>query len=73
MSHPRNRKIVRLLSVKQAASRLDVKERTVRRWILMRKITYVKLGHWVRIPERSLRRFVWRRLVQRIPQSRERP
>jgi excisionase family DNA binding protein len=57
---------VRLLSVKQAALRLGLKERTIRRWILMRKITYVKLGRWVRIPERSIRTVVHRRIVGRI-------
>lgn len=66
MTSTLKRRSVRLLSVKQVALRLGLKERTVRRWILMRKITYVKLGHWVRIPERSIRVFVKRRIVPRI-------
>jgi len=57
---------VRLLTVKQVAARLGLKERTIRRWILARKITYVKLGRWVRIPRRSLRELVQGRVVRKI-------
>lgn len=39
-----------LLTVKQAADRLGLKPATIRRRILERRLTYVKLGRAVRIP-----------------------
>ena len=60
------RQPLRLLTVKQVASRLGLRERTVRRWILLGKITYVKLGHWVRIPQRSMRDLVRRQTIHKI-------
>ena len=57
---------VRLLTVKQVAARLGLKERTIRRWIMARKITYVKLGHWVRIPQHAVRDMVKGRIVPKI-------
>ena len=39
-----------LLTVVQAADRLGLKPATIRRRILERKLTYVKLGRAVRIP-----------------------
>jgi excisionase family DNA binding protein len=40
----------RLLTVREAANRLGLKECTIRRRILERKIVYVKNGRSVRIP-----------------------
>jgi excisionase family DNA binding protein len=40
----------KLLTVPEAAERLALKEATIRRRILERKIGYVKLGRSVRIP-----------------------
>ncbi len=39
-----------LLSVREFAERLNVKPATIRRWLLLRKITSVKIGRAVRIP-----------------------
>ena len=39
-----------LLTVGQTAARLGLKEATIRRYILERRIPYVKLGRAVRIP-----------------------
>ena len=39
-----------LLTVAQVADRLGLKEATIRRRILERRLTYVKLGRAVRIP-----------------------
>jgi excisionase family DNA binding protein len=38
-----------LLSVPEFAERLNVKPATVRRWLLLRKITSVKIGRSIRI------------------------
>ena len=47
-----------MLTVEQAAERLGTSERFVRRLIAERRITYVKLGHHVRITEHDLINFV---------------
>jgi excisionase family DNA binding protein len=47
-----------LLTVEQAAERLGTSERFVRRLIAERRIAYVKLGRYVRIPEPDLINFV---------------
>ena len=52
--HPINR----LLTVGQAAERLGTTERFPRRLIAERRISFVKLGSHVRIPERALEEFI---------------
>jgi excisionase family DNA binding protein len=47
-----------LLSVEQAAERLDTSLRFVRRLIAERRIAYVKVGRHVRIAEADLAEFV---------------
>jgi excisionase family DNA binding protein len=41
---------VSLLSVPEVAERLNVTTACIRRWILERKITSVKLGRLIRVP-----------------------
>ena len=48
----------RLLTVKEAAALLGTTERFPRRLIAERRITYVKLGAHVRIPESALRALI---------------
>jgi excisionase family DNA binding protein len=48
----------RLLTVGQAADRLGTTERFPRRLIAERRITFVKLGTHVRIPEAALNDFI---------------
>jgi len=43
-----------LLTVVQVANRLGLKEATIRRRILERRLPYVKLGRAVRIPEEAV-------------------
>jgi excisionase family DNA binding protein len=47
-----------LLSVPQFADTLEVKPSCIRRWILMRKITVVKIGRLVRIPASEVQRLI---------------
>jgi excisionase family DNA binding protein len=47
-----------LLSVPQMADRLGVTRACIRRWILERKITTVKLGRLIRIPASEVERLV---------------
>jgi excisionase family DNA binding protein len=51
-------KLDRLLTVEQAADRLGVSVRFVRRLVAERRIAYVKVGRHVRICEADLARFV---------------
>ena len=48
----------RLLTVGQAASYLGVGTRMVRRLVLQNRITYIKVGRHVRLPQPVLRRFI---------------
>jgi excisionase family DNA binding protein len=54
----------RLLTVEQAAERLGTTVRFPRRLIEERRITFVKLGRHVRIPESALDAFIAARTVQ---------
>jgi excisionase family DNA binding protein len=47
-----------LLSVPQVAERLGVTVSCIRRWILERKITTVKLGRLIRIPSAEIERLI---------------
>lgn len=49
-----------LLTVPQAAERLQVSVRTIRAWIFTRRIEYVKLGSAVRIRESVLQEMLER-------------
>lgn len=55
----------RLLRVPEAAHRLGVREKTIRRWIFLRKLTYLKVGRAVRISERQIERIIQRGTVRR--------
>ena len=48
----------RLLKIAQFAEPLEVTQSCVRRWILERKITVVKVGRLVRIPSSELDRLL---------------
>ncbi|MDA0568064.1 helix-turn-helix domain-containing protein [Streptomonospora sp. S1-112] len=56
----------RLLTVAQAAERLNTSERYPRRLIEERRITFVKLGRHVRIPESALDEFITTGLVKPV-------
>ena len=51
-------KISQLLTVEEAALRLGLKPCTIRRWILERRIDYVKNGRSVRIPQEAVERII---------------
>ncbi len=48
----------RLLTVPEAAATLGLKTATIRAWIWMRKIDYVKLGRSVRLTEQTVRQLI---------------
>ena len=56
----------KLLTVSETAITLGVKEKTIRRWILLRKVTYVKLGAAVRIPQSEISRLIEAGTVSRL-------
>jgi len=47
-----------LLSVPEFAKALGVKPSCIRRWILLRKITVIKIGRLVRVPSKELQRLI---------------
>ena len=48
----------RMLTVNEAAQRLGLSPWTLRGWLFRRKVTHVKLGRAVRIPEAEVMRLV---------------
>ncbi|MFC4062397.1 excisionase family DNA-binding protein [Planomonospora corallina] len=62
----------RLLTVEQAAERLNTSVRFPRRLIAERRITFVHVGRNVRIPEAALEAFIASGLVEPITTRRRR-
>ncbi|MBG0827554.1 excisionase family DNA-binding protein [Planomonospora sp. ID67723] len=62
----------RLLTVEQAAERLNTSVRFPRRLIAERRITFVHVGRNVRIPEAALEAFIAAGLVEPITTRRRR-
>lgn len=62
----------RLLSVAQAAERLGTTERFPRRLVAERRVTFVKVGRHVRIPESALAAFIDANTVQPVRRRRSR-
>jgi excisionase family DNA binding protein len=48
----------KLLSVREAAERLALRESTIRAWLLFRKLPKIKVGRAVRIPEEAISRLI---------------
>lgn len=59
----------RLLTVAQAAELLATSERFPRRLIAERRIRFVRVGRFVRIPESALREFIAAGLVEPMTAS----
>jgi excisionase family DNA binding protein len=55
-----------LQTIDETAQRLRLKPRTVRRWVFLRKVGYVKVGGAVRIPESEIERVISEGTVQRV-------
>ncbi len=51
------------LTVKQAATELNVSVHTIRAWLASRRLGYVRLGRAIRIPAAEIGRFVERGTV----------
>ena len=47
-----------MLTVKQAAERLGLRDSTLRAWIAQRRIGFVRLGRAVRIPSEEVERLI---------------
>jgi excisionase family DNA binding protein len=60
----------RLLTVPEVADRLGTGERFVRRLIAERRITYVYVGRFIRIPESAVDEFIEAGRVERLRPSR---
>jgi excisionase family DNA binding protein len=60
-------------TVKQAAEQWNISERTVRDWIYLRKVTYIRVGRCIRIPQSEIDKVLEqgtipaRRRLTRIP------
>ncbi len=61
----------KLLNVREAALRLGVKERTIRRWVYLRRVAYIKVGSALRISEGEVERLIQQGTVPRIVLSDE--
>ncbi len=57
-----------LLTIREAAQKLGLREKTLRRWVALRKIEYIKAGERaVRIPSDEIDRLIEAGRVPRIP------
>jgi excisionase family DNA binding protein len=54
----------RLLKIREAAERTATRESTWRAWILRRRVTFVKMGRAVRIPESALEALIAKGTIQ---------
>jgi excisionase family DNA binding protein len=60
-------------TVKQAAEQWNISERTVRDWIYLRKVTFIRVGRCIRIPQSEIDKVLEqgtipaRRRLTRIP------
>ena len=54
------------LTVKQAATELNVSVHTIRAWLASRRLGYVRLGRAIRIPADEIRRLLERGFVPPI-------
>jgi excisionase family DNA binding protein len=61
-----------LLTVDQAAELLGTKERFVRRLVAERRITFVHVGRYVRIPESAVEDYIEARTVRPLATRRGR-
>lgn len=52
-----------LLTVKEAAERLALKEATIRAWVSRRKLPRVNCGRAVRIPAQAITEFIERNTI----------
>jgi len=57
-----------LRTIDEVGTRFRLKPRTIRRWIFLRKIEYVKVGASVRIPESEITRIIEEGRVRRLPE-----
>lgn len=57
----------KLLSIEETAERLGLKPVTVRMWAASRKISRVKLGRRVLIPESEIERLTQEHLIPAVP------
>ncbi len=48
----------RLLTVREASEKLGLREATLRRWVLDKRVAYCKLGRAVRIPAAAVSRLI---------------
>lgn len=52
-----------LLTVKQVAEQLGMKEATIRLWLYQRKLPHVHCGRSVRVPESAVSEFIERNTI----------
>ena len=58
--------VEKLLAIPEAAERFGFKPKTIQRWVFLRKITYVRIGHSIRIPESEISRVIEEGTIPRL-------
>ncbi len=48
----------RLLTVREASDRLGLRESTLRKWVLQKRIAYCKLGRSIRLPANVVEKMI---------------
>jgi excisionase family DNA binding protein len=60
-----------LLTIEEAATRLNIQPWTLRSWVSQRKIPYVKLGRLIRFDPTALQRYIKQQSVDPVDFARE--
>ena len=56
----------RLLTIKEVAERLTLKPKTVRNWLSLRKLPYVEIARFTRVPEDAIEQYLAANTVDSI-------
>jgi len=59
----------RLLTIREASDMLGLKESTLRKWVLQKRIAYCKLGRSVRLPSEVVEKMIRESYREAVPEG----
>ncbi len=59
--------VQRLLTIREASEQLGLRESTLRKWVLQKRISYCKLGRSVRLPAEVVAKLIRESYREAIP------
>ncbi len=61
--------VQRLLTIREASEQLGLRESTLRKWVLQKRISYCKLGRSVRLPAEVVAKLIRESYQEAIPEG----